>query len=197
METDLNTKIPMILFGTDAQGAGEGDHGGYGVVGTVINNIELRSLLSQGELPGRTIRRLGELDGVKNPADLRPTVPITRVEKSVFDPKRWSVLMQGRWDRDEHITLGECRAVIKLLHNTSNHVDMHDCLIISLQDNMTTACAMRKGRSPSFGLLRLLRKKAAICLACGFKLFLPWVESHLQPADDASRSQLRDTCPQY
>jgi hypothetical protein len=97
--------------------------------------------------------------------------------------------MRGRWNYGDHITIGECRAVIKLLHRISNFSNLHNSLIISLQDNMATGFAMRKGRSPSFPLLRVLRKKAAVCLACGFKLFLPWCQSKLQPADEASRLQ--------
>jgi len=48
-------------------------------------------------------------------------------------------------------------------------------------------CSMMKGRSPSFALNRILRQKAAICLAGGLRVGLPWVESAKQPADKASR----------
>ena len=158
-------------------------------MGSIATRDEINGILRLGELPGLSVRRAGQFEGLRNADSLRPTVPITRIDHTLFQQERWKTLMKGRWAHGDHITLGECRAVLKLLRHLATFPETHNSLIISFQDNMATACSMKKGRSPSFPILRVLRQKAATALACGFKLFLPWCESKLQPADEASRLQ--------
>ena len=106
------------------------------------------------------------------------------------DPEVDSLLQQGE-------TLGRSIARLdglhgakfKMLRRVGGWPALHDRVLFSLQDNMPTACAMAKGRSPSFSLNRVLRMKAAVCLAARLRAFLPWVESARQPADELSRLQ--------
>ena len=163
--------------------------GGYGLVAREIDKKELDTVLECGELPGLTIRRLGDYCGTARPDNLSATVPITMIPDKILDSSKWHVIGYGRWKYGDHITVGESRAVVKLLSGLAKNPKLHRTLIISLQDNIPTACSMAKGRSSSFSLLRLLRQKAAICVACGFRVFMPWVQSAVQPADEASRWQ--------
>ena len=87
----------------------------------------------------------------------------------------------------DHITLGEGRAVIRLLDIVTRHRDFFRKKIISLEDNRPVACSMTKGRSPSPPLKYLLRRKAARCIAAQITLLLPWVETTRMPADHLSR----------
>ena len=184
----LDHKLLPFLFATDAQGSGEGDFGGYGIVATKLTEAERKIVLDQSELPGRTVARVSELGGVKNAsAQLLPTVPRSMLPPAITHESRWIAVESGRWRYHDHIVLGEARAVLKLLRRLAGHTRFHHALVISLQDNMPCSCGYAKGRSPSYPFLRILRQKASLCLATSIKLMLPWVESARQPADALSR----------
>lgn len=190
MVCDLGSPILPILFGTDAMGENEVDYGGYGIVATELGQDEKRILLRLGEQPGRSIARLDGCQGTRFPdRPLKPTVPFTRLPDVFFRPERWKPVQRGRWRFGDHITIGESRTVVKLLERLAAWPSVHGCAIFSIQDNQPTACAMAKGRSPSYALNRVLRQRAALCLSSGLKLYLPWAESAKQPADELSRIQ--------
>ena len=171
-------------------GENEVDYGGYGIAVTELDDVEIDSLLHQGEALGRSIARLDGLHGAKFPQKaLRPTVPYTLLPNKLFEPERWKAVDYGRWRFGDHITIGEARTVLKMLRRVGGWPALHDKTLFSLQDNMPTACSMTKGRSPSFALNRVLRMKASVCLAARLRSFLPWVESARQPADELSRIQ--------
>eukprot|EP00438_Fugacium_kawagutii_P028962 Skav210523 [mRNA] locus=scaffold3045:172599:178253:+ [translate_table: standard] len=163
------------IFATDAMGANEHDFGGYGMVTTQVSDEELKEITRQGEAEGRALARLDGQGGSKYPERaLKPTVPFTRLPSQLFDLNRWHLVDAGRWKFDEHITLGEARTVLKLLRMIATNEEHHDSVIFSLQDNRPTSCSMTKGRSPSFALNRILRQRAAVCLAARLRHFLPW-----------------------
>lgn len=188
MVLHLGSRILPMMFGTDAMGSTETDWGGYGIVASELQEDEMKILLKVGELPGRSIARLDGLTGTKFPdRPLVPTVPFSRLPDQFFTPERWTAVDRGRWRYGDHITLGEARTVLKLLQRLASWPSVHGCAVFSLQDNQPTACSMAKGRSPSYSLNRILRQKAAVCLAARLRLFLPWTESAKQPADELSR----------
>ena len=188
MNCHVGSKLLPFCFATDAMGMNDHDMGGYGIVCTKVDQLELHSLLRQGEIQGKSIARLDGSGGAKFPdRALRPTVPFTFLPERLFAEDRWQLLERGRWRFGDHITLGESRAVIRLLERLAMCPKCHDSAVFPLQDNRPTAGSMAKGRSPSFVLNRLLRRKAAYTIAACIRLFLPWVESERQPADQASR----------
>lgn len=187
MVCHVGSPILDLLFSTDAMGANETDHGGYGIAVTKVTDDEI-DLLRQGEAVGKSIARLDGLHGAKFPDKaLVPTVPFTLLSHQLFSDDRWIEVQRGRWKYNDHITIGESRTVLKMLRRVSSWPGVHGVALFSLQDNMPTACSMTKGRSPSFPLNRVLRMKAATCLAARLRVFLPWVESARQPADKLSR----------
>lgn len=188
MECSVGSPIWQVCFGTDAMGASELDHGGYGIVGTELEPHEVDSLLRVGESPGFAIARLDSVGGSKYPTrPLEPTIPFTLLPHSLFDDSRWLPVEAGRWRCGDHITLGESRTVLKLVQRLGGWPALHGYSFFSLQDNRPTAGAMAKGRSASFALNRILRMKAGNIVAANLRLFLPWVESARQPADALSR----------
>jgi hypothetical protein len=153
-----------------------------------MSKAEVYSLLEQGEHPGLSIARASDFCGVANPErPLIPTIPFTLLPPSLFAADRWSDILQGHWQHGDHITIKESRTVNKLLLRLASFPTLHDSCVFALQDNRPTAGSMRKGRGGSFALNRIIRQKAGICLAAAFRLFMPWVESKLQPADELSR----------
>ena len=184
----IGSRLSDWLFATDAMGMNEVDMGGYGIVATKLTAEEKDDLLRQGEMEGRTVARLHDLGGSKFPdKSLQPSVPFSLLPDGFFEPTRWMVVESGRWRFGDHITLGESRTVVKLLKKIAADPKNHDSTVFTLQDNKPTACGMAKGRSPSFALNRLLRQRAAVCVAAQIRHYLPWVESKRQPADESSR----------
>ena len=188
MSCHVGASFLKWLFATDAMGMNDVDLGGYGIVMTPLSDAEIEDVLRQGESEGRSIARLDGTGGAKFPDKaLKPTVPFTLLPDSLLTEDRWHFVEAGRWQFGDHITVGESRTVVRLLRMLASSTECHDKVVFSLQDNKPTAYSMAKGRSPSFALNRVLRKKAGICLASRIRLFLPWLESGRQPADEASR----------
>ena len=78
----------------------------------------IHDVIGLGARPGKALQRDLMLAGRKRPEmPLVRTTPFTRLPPGIFDKSvtRWKVLCQGRWRWQEHITIGELRAVLKLL----------------------------------------------------------------------------------
>ena len=186
----VGSPISQWLFATDAMGQNEIDYGGFGIAMTEVTDSEVKALLQQGEISGKSIARLNGFQGTKFPnRAMVPTVPFSLLPTEFFEKDRWIPVSRGRWRFGDHITIGESRTVLKLMQRLASWPGLHGKAYFSLQDNYPTACAMAKGRSPAFGLNRVLRQKAGVCIAAHLRLFLPWTESAKQPADELSRIQ--------
>ena len=145
-----------------------------------------------GARPGRIVGRLGEpvLGRINPERRIDGHVPFTKLPRALFDGAiEWHVAEAGRWKWDDHITLGEARAVVRLTARLATFAGAHRSRIISLQDNLPTTCSMTKGRSPKHQLNYLIRRRAASSLGASLQVLLPWVQSKLQVADEASRAQ--------
>lgn len=192
MECDIGAPLASVLFASDAQGAGEGDYGGFGIVCARVSADLALKTLACGHTPGRTVASVkGELRPLKYPSrSLTRTVPFTKLPSQLFDDNSvtWEPLDWGRWSFADHITLGEMRTAVRVSSLIAREPSSHRKKFISLQDNLPVQGSWMKGRSPSGPLNYLLRKRSANTLATGTKLILPWTESHLMPADDLSRS---------
>ena len=162
----VGSPVSHWLFATDAMGQNDLDFGGYGIAMTEVDNIEIKALLRQGEVAGKTIARLDGFQGTKYPGRaLVPTVPFSLLPTEFFEKERWRPVSRGRWKYGDHITIGESRTVLKLMQRLASWPGLHGRSFFSLQDNYPTACAMAKGRSPAFAFNRVLRQKAGVCIA--------------------------------
>ena len=183
----IGSPLCDLLFATDAMGAAH-DFGGWGIVATDVTHDLALECFQQGQRPGRAVCKLnGDYDGERDPSTpfLRK-VPFTRLPPSVFELD-WTPLAAGRWAYEDHITLGEARAVVRLLRSLASTSRFHLKKVISLEDNAATAGSLAKGRSPSPALNYLCRQRAATTLASRLTLVLPWTETSRMPADDVSR----------
>ena len=186
---DVGARIAPYVYATDAQGAGEGDHGGWGIVGTPIPRAFGEFLFSKGTRPGRNAKKLDGTLGAKHASFLVPTIPFTQLPESLFlRRRRWSVLGAGRWCYPDHICLGESRAALKLFVALARRVGAHRSRVLSLQDNMPTSYGWARGRSSAPAINYLLRRRSAHCIGSEIAAILPWVETSRQPADEASRA---------
>jgi len=139
---------------------------------------------------GHAVSRLdGDVSGFKRPEKplLRYT-PFTVLPDEVLSLERWLLIESGTWQMEDHITLGESRAVVRLARRlVVSTASWHRMTVLSLEDNMAAAGSLGKGRSPAPSLNRLCRQLCAAVVAGGLRWLLPWVETLRQPADPASR----------
>ena len=99
----------------------------------------------------------------------------------------WRVLSAGRWNRPDHVTLGEGRAHVRIAQALASIAGAHRHRIIALEDNAPIAFSMAKGRSPAYAIDYPCRHRAAASLAAQMMIAAPWVQSADMPADEASR----------
>jgi hypothetical protein len=188
---DLSKPSAPLVFSSDAEGVNAEDFGGYGIVGVKASPEEAEEVIAAGTRPGHTVARLDGTVGHLNRADkeIANRIPVSRVPRSLLEKpvKEWTELGSGRWQRADHITLGEGRAAIKLLRALASRPGAQGYVIANLEDNEGLSAAMAKGRSPAVGLNSLLRQRAAQCVASDITFCLPWVDTKHQAADCASR----------
>ena len=181
---------PMVLA-TDAMGANEVDHGGWGIAATLASKEDLEQLFDVAGSPGYTvIRPDGDVSRLRDPnKELRRAIPCSFVPQHFTDESvtTWTPLRSGRWAWGDHITLGEGRACLKGLDGLMCDPANHHTRVFSLMDNRPWSGAAAKGRSQSPAVNYLCRRRAALCLGTGAQLLLPWTETSRMPADWLSR----------
>lgn len=106
---------------------------------------------------------------------------------SVCDGQRWSTIVSRRWREPEHINVLELRAVSTALRWALSRPVCMQRRILLLCDSQVVVGCLRKGRSSSPPLLRLLRLLSALQIASGTRLRVLWIRSEANPADEASR----------
>ena len=98
-ELDLGRKVSSIIMASDAQGGGEGDHGGYGVVCRQVSPDLAEQCFQAGTAPHLSVCTVdGEARALKYPKrSLARTKPSTVLPPELFDePEKVSDLQWGR-----------------------------------------------------------------------------------------------------
>ena len=99
----------------------------------------------------------------------------------------WHLLWNTKIHHKELVHLIEARSVLAAVKHRARDSTRHGKRILIFNDNMGVVLSVQKGRSCSYGLLRLIRRIAAHCLASGIRLCVRWVPSEYNVADAPSR----------
>ena len=192
MSADLNRPMAPVVFATDARGSEAGDAGGFGVVALDVGRVVAEQCAEKGMTPGYSVTRLdGKYTGTRREAEpWRATKPLSRLpdELLAVPHEDWADVDWGVWRFQDHISLGETRAVVRLARLAASVESAQGHRIVSLQDNEACSGALMKGRSPAPSLNHLARQKSSHCLAGRLAVLLPRVETYHQPADALSRT---------
>lgn len=113
------------------------------------------------------------------------------------DPQQhtWSTIVSSTWRRPEHINVLEVRALTTAIKWILSFPSSVSRRVIVFMDSLVSIFSVSKGRSSSHMLLPRLRQVASLVLASGLRLYLRWVPSELNPADEPSRRSAPPGCP--
>ena len=180
---DLTWRAHPVVLAQDAQGATEGDNGGAGLVMAVPPPMEV--------LEGILCRPRGSA-GPAAPdlrRELKGWLPPESARAVLVGNWHWWDFMAATWRAADHINAGEIRATLLWLEVLARSPECRHLRVLLLSDSTVAIGAMSKGRSSSFPLNRLLRRRMALEAAGGFTTTLRWVTSKVMPADRLSRER--------
>ena len=104
-----------------------------------------------------------------------------------MEPSLWTECFSIHMQHAEHITLLEGRGVVAALRHKFRSVDEFGKAHLHLNDNMSIALLMSKGRSSQYSMLRVCRRVACLLLATDSFLAVRWIPSERNVADRPSR----------
>ena len=150
---------------------------------------DLERVLPFVESRGRTVTVKGSDECIHEPLNEQiRLVPRTIVPKEwIQDEAAWTCVQRRRCKFVEHINVGELRGPLAILEAITRHAKLFRSRLVHLVDNRVTVGCLGKGRSPSWPLLRLLRRRASMTLATGVRLSPIWTTSKTMPMDSDSR----------
>ena len=103
--------------------------------------------------------------GVPPPEEVLGRTPPPGVSPAHIRGWRFTDFLGVRWKLPEHIIAGELRAMLLWLEVLARELASRGKRLPLLSDSLVTVGSWTKGRSPSFLLNRLLRRRAALELA--------------------------------
>jgi len=101
---------------------------------------------------------------------------------------KWATVLSFPWTNLESINLLEARALLHTLRWRARTQYFVGSRCIHLLDSQVVLGAMRKFRSPSPNLNRVITRCASVILAAGAKVVLIYVPTEVNPADVPSRA---------
>ena len=187
----LNRPVATTVFASDAEGENEVDLGGYGAVATVVAPELAEQALQAGTRSGRVVTKL---DGsiakwISGEKELAKCVAVSRLPRELITEgaQDWTELLRGRWRWKEHIMMGEGRVALKAFDVVSSFSSARGHVVLLLEDNEPFSAASAKGRSPTYRVNVLLRRKTAQEIVADIEYVVPWLDTASQPADAVSR----------
>lgn len=120
-------------------------------------------------------------------ADFETNPSFPEIDKQHLDPERGHLLWNSQIFHKEPVHLIEARSILAAVKHRVRDSRRHGRRVLVLNDNMGVVLSIQKGRSSSYGLLRIIQRISSHCLASGVRLHVRWVPSELNVADAPSR----------
>ena len=116
-----------------------------------------------------------------------PGCPIPRTLDPRLEDAKWATIAAAPWRWEEHINVLEARALTTAVRWSLSFPSSFGGRLLTFCDSLVVTYAARKGRSSSYPLLRVLRKLTALQLASGLSIFVNYIPTEVNPADEPSR----------
>ena len=127
---------------------------------------------------------------IAKPAPVDPyelDVNFEEVDKEYLKQEDWHECFAIHMQHSEHITLLEGRGVVAALRHKLRSCQEFGRKHLHFCDNMGMTLLLAKGRSGTYGMLRICRRVACLLIASDCSLAVRWVPSELNIADGPSR----------
>ena len=145
---------------------------------------------SKGRPPakGLAVDTGGLIEGAPGePGDPR-YLPRTRTPLS-WDKLKWHEVEAADHSIKEHVTLYEGRAASRWLYFLIRIPEAARSRLYTLTDNLPSAGAFVKGRSPAWALNSLCRRRCSLEVTSGVSQVIGWEPSSRMPMDALSRNR--------
>ena len=109
------------------------------------------------------------------------------IPAEVLQSDCWHDVFSTYMQYPEHITLLEGRGIVAAIRHKLRSTSEFGRHHLHLNDNMGAVLLCSKGRSGTFGMLRISRRIAALVLAADISFHCRWIPSELNHSDKASR----------
>ena len=106
----------------------------------------------------------------------------------MVDDYHWSLVTAYRFKHSAHINQLELQALCTCVKWLLSFPSTINSRVLTLTDSAVVLYVIRKGRTSSATLIRVVHRIAAMLLASGMSLLPVWLPSALNPADAPSRS---------
>ena len=114
-------------------------------------------------------------------------VDFPEVDDELLQPSRWHDVFSVHMQLPEPITILEGRGVVAALRHKLRSSNEFGRKHLHFNDNMSVVLMCSKGRSSSFGMLRVCRRIACLLIASDCQLSVRWIPSEKNIADRGSR----------
>lgn len=144
------------------------------------------SMSGQGVVAATLSQSLVER-AARNSGSIAPKTVDTILLDMEVTNHNFTTLVSAPWHEEEHINRLELRSISTAIRRVLSSPNSIRRRLLLLSDSQVAVGALAKGRSSSHGLLCRLRPLSALILSSGMQLFLRWIPSYLNPADEPSR----------
>lgn len=174
--TNLGANWFPKVIATDASEFGQG---------VVAARLDSDTMVQLAGLTPPNLPTQGEVVVEDVPTTLRESVTLEL--QPIVDNLSWSTIIASRWQRPEHINSLEIRAVSAAVRWMLSSPSVIGNRALLLCDSLVAMYSILKGRSSSRLLLPRLRQLASLVLGSGLQLFIRWIPTGINPADEPSR----------
>ena len=112
---------------------------------------------------------------------------MTEHEEQLVHSLNWRDIVSAPWKEREHINVLELRAASTAVRWVLSHPSAMCRRLLVFCDSQVVIPSVLKGRCSSFRLLCRMRFLSSLLLASGLQIFLRYIRSRLNPADEPSR----------
>ena len=188
---ELGAKTLPYVWGSDACGAAEdGKHWGGMVAGFLVGTEdEITAVLPRTETRGNCIGLVGRAGEERLPwvNGMRMIPRTCAPEAWDVDTGRWLAVLERALSVPEHVKISETRASSAAVEIMAQSPELRNIRFIILLDSLVAIGVIGKGRSPSWPLLRLLRRRSSYSLGARLWTLGVWVDMYHQLFDWRSR----------
>ena len=193
LRCDLHAGALPWVAAQDAQGGTANDFGSYGMGLACPVTQEIAGLAFRPPAKGLSVDVGGLIEGAPGVPGDPKFLPRTCVPLS-WDRLRWHEVEAQDHLFKQHVTIYEGRATARWLYLCLRIKQTERSRLYTLSDNMPSAGAFTKGRSPSWCLNSLCRRRLGLEVASGVSQVIGWEPTFRMPLDTLSRErQVRRT----